>query len=224
MTFCEKLLVLRKNKGLTQEELAERVTVSRQAIAKWESGQAYPDIANLIALSEFFHVTIDQLVKDDDGCQMSPVHKESCETGELVDFLLRAKRATYAAKQGACAPCRPDSHDFCYEQGEYRYLDTYLGGECFSGQEAVWKNGAAVYAMNYCGRVISSAFCGDFLKAALMAVPRELPFRGPLFYQENDSLYNCKVCGTPEWYQGCEEILYKNARVYEAFFHGGLLK
>ncbi len=54
MIFPEKLQLLRKSKGLTQEELAEKVSVSRQAITKWESGQAYPDISNLISISEFF--------------------------------------------------------------------------------------------------------------------------------------------------------------------------
>lgn len=68
MIFSEKLFVLRKSKGLTQEDLAEHLNVSRQAIAKWESGQAYPDISNIIAISEFFRVTIDHLVKDNNNC------------------------------------------------------------------------------------------------------------------------------------------------------------
>lgn len=48
MIFSEKLQLLRKSKGFTQEEFAEKLNVSRQAVAKWEAGQAYPDIANLI--------------------------------------------------------------------------------------------------------------------------------------------------------------------------------
>ena len=68
MVFPEKLQLLRRSKGLTQEALAERLGVSRQAIAKWESGQSYPDIANLIALSELLLVTVDRLVKDSDDC------------------------------------------------------------------------------------------------------------------------------------------------------------
>ena len=56
MIFCEKLQLLRKNKGLTQEEMAERLDVSRQAVAKWESGQVYPDISNLIQISDLFNV------------------------------------------------------------------------------------------------------------------------------------------------------------------------
>ena len=51
MVFSEKLQILRKNRGLTQEELAEKLGVSRQAVAKWESSLVYPDIYNLIQIS-----------------------------------------------------------------------------------------------------------------------------------------------------------------------------
>lgn len=64
MIFSEKLQLIRKNKGLTQEELAGKLDVSRQAVAKWESGYVYPDISNLIKISELFNVTVDYLVKD----------------------------------------------------------------------------------------------------------------------------------------------------------------
>ncbi|NMA67348.1 MAG: helix-turn-helix transcriptional regulator, partial [Clostridiaceae bacterium] len=64
MTFSEKLQLLRKNRGLTQEEMAERLDVSRQAVAKWESGQVYPDISNLIQISNLLNVSIDFLVRD----------------------------------------------------------------------------------------------------------------------------------------------------------------
>lgn len=53
MIFSEKLQLLRKSKGYTQEELAQRLNVSRQAVAKWETGQVYPDITNLIQISNF---------------------------------------------------------------------------------------------------------------------------------------------------------------------------
>ena len=51
MIFPEKLQILRKSKGMTQEDLASALNVSRQAVAKWESGQGYPDIGNLISIS-----------------------------------------------------------------------------------------------------------------------------------------------------------------------------
>ncbi|WP_195571952.1 helix-turn-helix domain-containing protein [Paenibacillus sp. 1001270B_150601_E10] len=66
MGFNEKLVQLRKERGMTQESLADLLKVSRQAISKWESGQSYPEMDKLIALSELYGVTLDSLVKDQD--------------------------------------------------------------------------------------------------------------------------------------------------------------
>lgn len=65
MLFNEKLKMLRKESGLTQEELAEKLNVSRQAITKWESGDGTPDIENLKQISILFNTRIDELVKED---------------------------------------------------------------------------------------------------------------------------------------------------------------
>ena len=65
MFFNEKLKMLRKESNLTQEELAEKLNVSRQAITKWESGDGTPDIENLKQISILFNTTIDELVKED---------------------------------------------------------------------------------------------------------------------------------------------------------------
>lgn len=62
MEFHEKLQELRKKRGLTQEELAEALYVSRTAISKWESGRGYPSIDSLKEISSFFSVTIDDLL------------------------------------------------------------------------------------------------------------------------------------------------------------------
>lgn len=62
MEFGEKLQELRKNKGLTQEELAEELYVSRTAVSKWESGRGYPSIDSLKDISKFFSVSIDDLL------------------------------------------------------------------------------------------------------------------------------------------------------------------
>ena len=65
MFFNEKLKMLRKESGLTQEELAEKINVSRQAITKWESGDGTPDIENLKQISIVFNTTIDELIKEE---------------------------------------------------------------------------------------------------------------------------------------------------------------
>ena len=62
MEFHEKLKELRKNRGLTQEELAEALYVSRTAISKWESGRGYPSIDSLKEISSYFSVSIDNLL------------------------------------------------------------------------------------------------------------------------------------------------------------------
>jgi len=65
MEFHEKLQELRKSRGLTQEELAEELYVSRTAISKWESGRGYPSIDSLKEISNYFSVTIDELLSTD---------------------------------------------------------------------------------------------------------------------------------------------------------------
>ena len=62
MEFNQKLQMLRKDKNLTQEELADKLFVSRTAVSKWESGRGYPNIESLKALSKLFSVTIDELL------------------------------------------------------------------------------------------------------------------------------------------------------------------
>lgn len=66
MEFNEKLQQLRKQRGLTQEELAEELYVSRTAISKWESGRGYPSIDSLKAIAVFFSVTVDELLSGDE--------------------------------------------------------------------------------------------------------------------------------------------------------------
>ena len=66
MKFCEKLLQLRKQKGLTQEQLAEKMFVSRTAVSKWESGKGYPNLDSLKYLSEIFSVSIDDLLSGEE--------------------------------------------------------------------------------------------------------------------------------------------------------------
>ena len=63
MNFSEKIICLRKSNNLTQEQLAEKLDVSRQSVSKWETDQAIPEVDKLISLSKTFNVTIDYLLK-----------------------------------------------------------------------------------------------------------------------------------------------------------------
>ena len=65
MRFSEKLVMLRKDAGLSQEQLAEKLNISRQAVSRWESGTAMPDATNLLSLSNLFAVSVDQLLRDE---------------------------------------------------------------------------------------------------------------------------------------------------------------
>lgn len=69
ITFGQKLKKLREEKGLSQEGLAKELNVSRQAVYKWEADKGYPDIENLINISDLFEVTIDELIRNDKKLQ-----------------------------------------------------------------------------------------------------------------------------------------------------------
>lgn len=143
---------------------------------------------------------------------------------ELVDFLIKAKQATYAGKGAEAASSRVRSHDLIYREGDYMYYDTYLGGDRFAGEEALWISEVPFWSMNYVGRVTGENFSGDFLKEALLRVPEDKPFRGPDEYTDGDYTYKCDIEGDFEWFQGYETISHKGTLIYECYFHGGLIK
>lgn len=225
MDLKDTLQHLRKQNGYSQEQLADKLGIARQTISKWENGQAIPELHGLIMLSDLYGVTIDRMVKDSDDCNKSLSGDIQVDVSQIIHFLLVAKKHTYAAKDNLVASCRTNSHDFCYEDKKgYTYYDTYLGGESFAGEEAVWLHDRPLWSMNYVGRVIGDNFSGDFLKEALMAVPEELPYRGPEIYAKGDYHYHCKVDGEFVWFQGYEEIFYRNEKIYECHFHGGSIR
>ncbi len=223
MNFAEKLVMLRKAKGFSQEILAEKLNVSRQAVAKWENGFGFPDIGNLISISNLLNVTVDYLVKQNE-CSVSFGAGIQTETDELIAFRLEANVNTYAAFANEVDSTRFDSHDYRYSRGDYAYHDTYVGGEQFAGEEAVFKCGKAVYAMNYLGRVLDQRFSGNFLKEALRKADSATPFRGPEYYQSGEYTYKSSTTGSVEWFLGSEEIFCGDVKVYECFYHGGLVK
>lgn len=72
MEFCEKLQMLRKARGWSQEELAQQINVSRQALSKWESGASIADTENVIALSRLFGVSTDYLLLEESEAASTP--------------------------------------------------------------------------------------------------------------------------------------------------------
>ena len=89
MEFNEKLQQLRKSRGLTQEELAEALFVSRTAVSKWESGRGYPNIDSLKELSRFFSVKIDELICPEEIISAAENEKKAF-IGEYLSFLCGA--------------------------------------------------------------------------------------------------------------------------------------
>lgn len=218
MTFSEKLTVLRTSRGLSQEALAEALGVSRQAIGKWENGQALPELSGLIALSRYYAVAIDSLVNDQ-ACDIA-VHSHQPQV-PLTDFLLRAKRATYAGHAAEVAAERSGAHEFFYEESPLNYRDSYFGGHQFHGQEVVCQDSQPLWCMNYSGRILSEVFSGDFLKLALRHGTADMPYRGPRLFRNVDYTYVCETEGTLDWFCGNESIYHRDALVYECRFHGG---
>lgn len=82
-------------------------------MAKWESGQVYPDINNLIQISNLFHVTVDYLVRDQE-CTVACIQEENADLERLIEFQLEANRNTYAGCSNETDSTRQDSHDYSY--------------------------------------------------------------------------------------------------------------
>ena len=81
MTIADRILTLRKSKGMSQEELADAVGVSRQAVSKWESEQATPDLEKVVIMSDIFEVTTDYLLKG-----IEPVKNDDYKTmADVID-------------------------------------------------------------------------------------------------------------------------------------------
>lgn len=90
MEFNEKLQILRKRAGLTQEELADALYVSRAAVSKWESGRGYPNIDSLKAIAKLFSVTVDELLSGEEllsVAQEDSRQKETCFQNRIFGLL-----------------------------------------------------------------------------------------------------------------------------------------
>lgn len=78
--------------------------------------------------------------------------------------------------------------------------------------------------MNYSVIEFNDKFSSNFLKSALSNVTKDKPFRGPEIFKNGEYLYICKVNGDFNYFQGKEEIYCQNEKVYECYFHGGIIK
>ena len=96
MTFSEKIINLRKAHGWSQEDFAEKLNVSRQAISRWENDSALPDALNILQISKLFGVTTDYLLNDDYTSDKDiPVVKNA--TQETDNIILKKKQGHFVA-------------------------------------------------------------------------------------------------------------------------------
>ena len=94
MTIADRIQSLRKSKGMSQEELADAVGVSRQAVSKWESEQATPDLDKVVIMSDIFEVTTDYLLKG-----IEPVKTDDHKTmADVIDQKVLTKKNGKRAK------------------------------------------------------------------------------------------------------------------------------
>ena len=99
MEFHNKLYNLRKQKVLSQEELANRLNVSRQTISKWEMGDSTPDMEKLIAISDMFEISLDELVMDKVPTQIGEASSKSEIAIELKEKVLTDENKKKAKKR-----------------------------------------------------------------------------------------------------------------------------
>lgn len=101
MNISDKIMMLRKKRGLSQEELADMLDVTRQSVSKWESGQSIPDIAKIAQLSDIFGVSTDYLIKQSDEAEQEDCPARTYKTvpvmkmQDVTDFIDRTKANAY---------------------------------------------------------------------------------------------------------------------------------
>ncbi|MCR5728824.1 MAG: helix-turn-helix domain-containing protein [Ruminococcus sp.] len=98
MEFNNKLYDLRKQKGFSQEELANRLNVSRQTVSKWEVGDSTPDLEKLVAISDLFEISLDELVLDKAAVSSEETSSKSEVLSELKEKLLTDENKKRAKK------------------------------------------------------------------------------------------------------------------------------
>ena len=97
MTLGERIRDERKKRGLSQEELADILNVSSQAITKWETDRGIPDIANLIRISEEFEISLDELIKGDNSVKRKIIYDNSMKRWHLLVVVYLLAIVAYVA-------------------------------------------------------------------------------------------------------------------------------
>lgn len=148
---------------------------------------------------------------------------------EFINFLLKAKKSTYAGAEGDSKKILNDgSKEFVFAEGIYVYRDRYFGSDLFAGQEVVFSSGKAIWIMNYRGYILDKTIgekeIYSFLKQALLEASKENPFRGPSEFTTGNFKYISELTKEDiNSFAGMETIYFKNNKIYELYFHGGMI-
>jgi Domain of unknown function (DUF5680) len=148
---------------------------------------------------------------------------------KLNTFIVTAKAHTYAGDGKASLSYRPKSHDLQFHEGSFSYLDSYFGGIDFIGQEVVYFQGEAIWAMNYYGQIlasdlINSSEAGKVIKESLTELYKHGRFLGGFEHTTSLGIYSDTNEGTIASFTGKEWITRENTTVYELVYHGGLIE
>lgn len=154
--------------------------------------------------------------------------EENVDLNQLHHFIISAKAATYVGDGKQAAPCRPNSHDLSYSDGDYRYLDSYFGGSDFIGEEVVYLCDEPVWGMNYYGSIlnpdrINAAEAGKMIKESLTGMYAAGRFLGGWEHKSGQLVYYDSSKGDLSHFSGYEWIEKDGEKVYELFYHGGLI-
>ncbi|MBW9057527.1 DUF5680 domain-containing protein [Agrobacterium pusense] len=148
----------------------------------------------------------------------------------LEEFIVRAKSATYIGGGNKSAtPTRTGSHDLGYRDGDWHYIDSYFGGTDFIGQEVVWHQGTAMWAMNYHGRIlrpdmIDATTAGMVIQRSLSTLYREGRFLGGFTHPVENLVYVDTNAGEFQSFTGVERIYLGHFEAYRLDYHGGIIK
>jgi hypothetical protein len=147
---------------------------------------------------------------------------------ELNLVVVAAKQASYVGGGVKAASSRPGSHDLVWEEGDWRYRDSYFGGTNFIGQETVWRGAQPVWAMNYYGFIlrpdlIDGQRAGETIKAALSAMYAQGRFLGGFAWSGPHGDYVDQSSGDVGHFFGREVILVDAVEAYGLHYCGGLI-
>lgn len=127
MELKDKLQLLRKQNGYSQEQLADKLGIARQTLSKWENGQAVPELGNLISLSNLYGITIDRIVKEDDEWMIVVCRMQGTGTKIFISRQYKTTRRSFKMGDNhdllndndMCSFSGHEAEDMCFNCGDH---------------------------------------------------------------------------------------------------------